>query len=175
MSAPTTDQEVVSKFLEYRPNQGLYWAIDRGPARRGTKPHGRGQIRINGVRRYVSHIVWFIHHGYWPSDRKEWIDHKDGNELNDTIENLRVATPSQNNRNRQKIKRDLPLGTYERNGKYVASIQVNRKTIHLGTWDTPELAAAAYEGASRFLHGEFSIFVRNELSQGNGPATVSEM
>lgn len=75
------------------------------------------------------------------------VDHIDENKQNNSLDNLRFATPSQNNRNVTKKKRkdDLPRGVYESGKKWIARIQINGKTKNLGTFDTPELASEAYK------------------------------
>lgn len=97
-----------------------------------------------------------------PLEKGQVIDHVDGNGLNNTRVNLRIATSSQNNFN---AKRPLKNTTgYKgvtrtRNGeKWRARIKANGKEIHIGTFDTPEEAYAAYCEKARELHGEFARF-----------------
>lgn len=59
----------------------------------------RRQASIKGVRKQVSHIVWFAHHGYWPDEHLA-IDHIDRDPSNNKIENLRLVTYDENNKNR---------------------------------------------------------------------------
>ena len=40
--------------------------------------------------------------------------------------------------------------------KWIASIRVNCKLIHLGSFDSPEDAARVREEAAKRLHGEFA-------------------
>ena len=61
----------------------------------------RRQASIKGVRKQVSHIVWFAHHGYWPDEHLA-IDHIDRDPSNNLIENLRLVTYEENNKNRSK-------------------------------------------------------------------------
>ncbi len=44
----------------------------------------------------------------------------------------------------------------KRDKRWVAQIGVNRKTIFIGSFQTPELAHNAYCHAARMLHGEFA-------------------
>lgn len=72
--------------------------------------------------------------------------------------NLRIVTPSQSNLNRSIAVRDLPLGVYRtRTGRYQAALKRNRKIAHLGTFDTPEEAAAAVEAARSVADGTPAI------------------
>jgi hypothetical protein len=158
--------EIISEFLEYVHSRGLFWKKDRGPAKSGQKVSPGSQIRVDGKRIYSHHIVWFLHHGYFPSERDEWLDHKDGNRKNETIENLRIVTPEQNNMNRRpRMNRDFPKGVYARQGKFDSRIQWKGQVIFLGLFDTVGEAEAAYQGASRALQREFSFYARVELSQ----------
>lgn len=76
------------------------------------------------------------------------VDHINRQPLDCRRANLRIVTPSQSNLNRSIAVRDLPLGVYRtRTGRYKAALKRNRKIAHLGTYDTPELAAAAVEAA----------------------------
>ena len=69
-------------------------------------------IHING-KCYLSHrLAWFYVHGKWP---KGWIDHINHDRLDNRIENLRDATPSQSACNRRGDKgRSLPKGVYKK-------------------------------------------------------------
>jgi hypothetical protein len=81
------------------------------------------------------------------------VDHINRNVLDCRRANLRVVTPTESNLNRRIAARELPLGVY-RNGsskRYVAKIKRHRKNHSLGTYDTPEEAAAAVEAARAAL------------------------
>mgnify|MGYP001616685408 CR=1 FL=1 len=87
-------------------------------------------------------------------------DHKDGNGLNNRRYNLRVATCSQNQQNRRKIRGRTSRfkGVYLRryNAKWGVAITVKRKTLHLGTFVSETQAAQAYDQAARTHFGEFA-------------------
>lgn len=86
------------------------------------------------------------------------VDHIDNDSLNDTRRNLREATQSENCRNSGKRKKSVLKGAHyhKRDKKWTSSINNGRKTIHLGTFDTPEEAHEAYAEASKKYHGKFS-------------------
>ncbi len=84
------------------------------------------------------------------------VDHKDGNKMDCTRQNLRLASHAQNTQN-------CPLSTRNtsgfkgvtfnaRNGKWRAKIQ----NWHLGCFDLPEDAARAYDVAARASFGAFA-------------------
>jgi len=87
-----------------------------------------------------------------------FVDHADGDGLNNRRSNIRVATSSQNMANRVHDRRNkLGIrGVHRAKGKFKACIQKDGQTIHLGSFATAEEAAAAYKGAARVLWKEFS-------------------
>jgi hypothetical protein len=92
----------------------------------------------------------------------EYVDHIDGDPLNNTIENLRICTKQQNEFN-QKRRIDNTSGyrgvcSYGKDGKYRAYINVSGKYIHIGVFDSSEEAAKAYDCKAAELYGEFARF-----------------
>jgi hypothetical protein len=93
------------------------------------------------------------------------VDHWDRDGLNNTDENLRLASRSQNNENKARIatNRSGFKGVYfdKRAKKYAAKIFFFMKRHWLGYYNTPEDAAIAYNHAALELFGEFASF--NEI------------
>ena len=89
---------------------------------------------------------------------KPFVDHIDGNGLNNDISNLRWATNQENNRN-QKLSNNNKLGIkgiqQRENGKYRARIRIDGRLISLGTFDSIEEAKQAREKASKDYFKEF--------------------
>lgn len=85
------------------------------------------------------------------------IDHRDGDGLNNLRANLRLATRAQNQHNKRTPVSNTSgfKGVRRSRSKWMAQIKLNGTTQYLGTFDTPETAAAAYAKASAELHGEF--------------------
>jgi hypothetical protein len=103
------------------------------------------------------------------------IDHKDGNGGNNDLRNLRPATQAQNSANTTGwAKKSLRVGVFfvKRTGKFTASIRVNGKQKHLGTYADVEDAIAARESAEREHHGEFAGSARSVTL--NDPQYVGE-
>ena len=98
----------------------------------------------------------------------EQVDHIDRDPLNNCRENLRLATNSENQHNQLKHKDNASgfkgVSFYKRGRKWRAVITVNYKKIHLGYFDTPEAAAAAYDTAAQSLHGTFACVNDAELT-----------
>jgi len=92
-------------------------------------------------------------------ENKPCVDHIDGNKQNNCLSNLRWATHAENSWNRKKRKDNTSgytgVSFHKRDGKWQAYIRVDGKRKHLGSFDTPEEAAAVYREAARELYGEF--------------------
>lgn len=116
---------------------------------------GKGYLggRINGRTYRVHRLVFLYFHGFMPPQ----VDHIDGNRTNNRIENLREATSSQNNQNRKPTGSSGIKGVvwHKQSKKWVASICVNRKSVHLGSFLSIEDAALVANKARQSAHGEF--------------------
>lgn len=93
------------------------------------------------------------------SERFVFIDHQNGNGLDNQRANIRMCTPSQNSSNRD-ANRDkiVPIKGVQNisNGKWIARICRNKKVIYLGCFETCEEAAHAYNEKAKELHGGFA-------------------
>jgi hypothetical protein len=98
-----------------------------------------------------------------------FVDHVNGNRLDNRKENLRVATSQQNNRNRRVCRNKhgvkgvgyWPTSTnkgvkYPRARPWCSYIKFNGKFIGLGYYKTAEEAASAYDAAAKKYFGEFA-------------------
>lgn len=102
---------------------------------------GRRSVKINN-KDYLAHrLVWKMVHGVDPSDT---IDHIDRNPLNNSPDNLRVATQVQQREN-SKNHCGSGKGCWQvPSGRWVSQVRFNNKRYCLGTFDTEEEAMAAY-------------------------------
>ncbi|MBE3141489.1 MAG: HNH endonuclease [Thermoplasmata archaeon] len=85
-------------------------------------------------------------------------DHHDHNTLNNQKYNLRIASRQQNAAN-QKISTNNKSGykgVYFYNGRYMASIRHNGKSITIGRFNNSIDAAKAYDKKARELFGEYA-------------------
>jgi len=93
-------------------------------------------------------------------DPKGGIDHVNGRKYDNRLVNLREATRQQNAANSKKRKHNTSgfKGVYwiERTRRWRASIHKDRKHIHIGYFDKPEEAHAAYCKAAQRHFGKFA-------------------
>ncbi len=96
--------------------------------------HGYWEVRINKVLYLAHRIVYLLNNDEFYSD--SFIDHVDGNRINNNIDNLRVVSRAINNRNQKKRKRkdftidgilfkasEVPMGISwdSKRGRWIAS------------------------------------------------------
>jgi hypothetical protein len=113
-------------------------------------------IKIDSYAWRRGHLIYLVSKGMLP---KPTLDHKDGNSLNDSENNLRVATVHQNAWNHKTRARqiELPMGVrLTGSGRFEARIGHYGKQIHLGVFSTIDEASTIYQAKRRELFGEFS-------------------
>lgn len=89
----------------------------------------------------------------------EQVDHKDGNGLNNTKANLRIATELQNSFNKRKTrgKSQYKGVCRDKNDiRWTASIRLKGRLNHIGNFINERMAAAAYNFHARSKFGEFA-------------------
>jgi hypothetical protein len=115
------------------------------------------QIGIGGKNYQAHRVVYAIKYGFDPGNLD--IDHMDNNGLNNSPENLRLATRSENMGNRGKNRNNTSgkKGVYwhGQRQKWMASIKCNGRAKCLGLFASVEEASDAYQRASLSLFGEF--------------------
>ena len=150
--------EKVTELFEYKDGE-LFWKKP-GPNKRTDRP--AGAVNRDGYRRikymyklYAVHRLVWTYHGNDPVD---FIDHINGDVLDNRIENLRAATHSQNCMNRR-VRFDSKSGVKGvtwRKGKWYACIVVNYKRYSGGYFECKEEAIAAVDKLRKELHGDFA-------------------
>ncbi len=158
-------KEEIRKKLRYE-NGKLYWTVsnlnrkigDEAGSMWTNKEDPRWRVRINNAVRPRSRLVWILHNGSIPDGMV--VDHINRDSLDDRIENLRICTVAQNQKNRKATKAKksgLPKGVRldKRSNRFQAVIRFERKAYCLGMFGTAEEAKAAYDKKAVELFGEF--------------------
>ncbi len=141
----TLSQEFIKSILDYNAETGEWFWKTKLKAG-GVCPLGYGRIKINKKSYKAHRLAWLYVHGEFP---KDFIDHINGDRLDNRLCNLRLATNAENQENRVKPcctnnAGFLGVNFNKHAGKFAARIQVNGKRIHVGYFDTPEEASSAY-------------------------------
>lgn len=126
-----------------------------------------GYLRVKVDRKsYLVHrVIYLMHYGVLP----EYIDHIDGNILNNSIDNLRFAT-KQNNRWNSKGNRDTQTGVkgvYRDRDRFKALITVDGIRYYLGMFSSIEEAKKIVDEKYTQLQKEFSL----QISRNNEKVT----
>jgi hypothetical protein len=158
-------KEMLNDVFEYYDGK-LFWKKKTAPCIRiGDRV---GTLRESGYRvltlykkYHMEHrVIWMFHYGDIPKGYE--IDHIDEVKDNNKIENLRLATPSENQYNVSATKHSKTglkgAAFHKRDKKWFASIRHNGKRIYLGYYNSPEQAHQAYKKAAIELHGEFANY-----------------
>lgn len=156
--------EEARRYFKYDPETGqIIRLIARGPAKAGDVAFGteNGHGYLCGGHKgfqYMAHrVAWLLMTGDWPPAD---IDHIDGNGKNNRWENLRAATRTENMCNRRRSRNSSTgykgVSWHSKKGKFRASIGFGRKVRHVGYFDNPEDAHAAFVEAAKSLHKQFA-------------------
>lgn len=145
------DEEDYDRVVSHR------WGVKNGDLTRCGRVYFRHVYTDeHGIRHDISLQRFIL--GLTLGDRFHG-DHINGDTLDNRKCNLRKCTVAQNCQNSKRHK-DNQTGykgvTYDkRRACFRSSIHVNKTTIYLGVFPTPEEAHAAYCEASKKYHGEF--------------------
>lgn len=113
-------------------------------------------------KEYMVHIlIWIMHNDIVP--KGYFVEHKDRIRLNNKIDNLRLATRSQNCANVTKRKGNFGSQykgvSYDtKKEKWLAHIQKDKKQYFIGLFNSEEDAREAYMIKSIELFGEFAHY-----------------
>lgn len=103
-------------------------------------------------------IAWYLTHGVWAETD---LDHIDGDGTNNKLNNLRLATRSQNNFNRRKQTKPASsqykgVSYDKRHSKWHTYIRQDGKKKTIGYFATEEEAARVYDTHALLLCGEYA-------------------
>lgn len=167
-------QAELKALFNYDPETGiLTWKVK--PCKKvkigdvaGSQSSGYLQVAINGIRYYNHRIIWIMCDGEIPDNYE--IDHVNQNGCNNWWTNLRLATHSQNNQNRNAYKNNKTgiKGLIEYVNKsgtryWWSKVAINRKRKHKffrfteSTKESQKAVAIEWLERTRAeLHGEFT-------------------
>lgn len=129
--------EQLKTHLKYDDKSGVFIWKTRNRDLAGTlNAGGYVQIRFQGKIYYAHRLAWLFVHGVWPTNV---INHKNGNKLDNRIENLEDVEQHINLSLRHKV-----VGVRQRDGKYYARVCKNKKEFQLGPFDCVDKAHQAY-------------------------------
>lgn len=95
------------------------------------------------------------------TDKTLFVDHIDGNGLNNQRSNLRTCTGSQNNANRVRTQKNtsskfLGVYFYKKASKWKVAVKKNGIQYYGGMFSDEITAAKAYDSLAKKIHGEFA-------------------
>lgn len=159
-------EELLKEYTEYDKCSGkVFWK--KSPSARApvgkevgslTDGYYYSQITFKGKRhRFPLHkVIWFWEKGYYPVGI---LDHKDFDRGNNHIENLRLASRAENNRNRfygKGVSKYQGVTFHSKNKTWVAQITKDKRNIYIGSFKDELEAAKAYDTKAVELFGEFA-------------------
>lgn len=139
--------KALREVLAYDPDSGaLTWRktvnirAQAGQVAGCLRRDGFRVVRYLGKRYLASRLAWALHFGEWPLG---CVSHRNGDNSDDSLGNLQLTDTRGIHANRYRPDGDSKtghLGVILLRGRWVARFRNKR----IGTYDTPEQAAAAY-------------------------------
>ena len=164
---PLPPLEELKEHFDYNPDTGIIiW-------KKTTKPHMKvgaeagslnvrpktsyRLIQLNHSKYKAHRLAYYMYHGIDPAEKQ--IDHIDGNGLNNKINNLRLATHSDNGKNRNLNKNNTSGVTGviwgKQRGRWRAQIKLNGKFKFLGHYSNIQDAIQARKEGEKKYFGKF--------------------
>lgn len=149
------------EVLHYDPATGAFTWLknlaqkDRvGSIAGSLHPIGYTVVQVDGERIPAHRLAWFYVNNTWPDAQ---IDHINGRRADNAYANLRDVPSVVNQQNQRTARAGSSSGLlgvtwHKASGKWAAQIRHNNRKRHLGVFDDPDAAHAAYVDAKRELH-----------------------
>ena len=137
-----------SEIFSYNPENGEITWLKHNKIAGYVNKRGYRLIKYNGVRYKAHRIAWILFHGETAGGE---MDHINGVKDDNRINNLRVVSTQENQRN-TKLNNNNTSGHmgvhfHSRDKKWVARIKIDGKYIHLGYYSSIDEAVDARKKA----------------------------
>jgi len=150
-------QERLKELLHYDPDTGFFRWIAKsststliGSIAGCSDSKGYWKININQKRYRAHRLVWLYVFGAFPNSL---IDHMNRNKSDNSLNNLRLVTYSENNQNHKINNRNTSGVTevyfHKKSQMWHAMININKKPRYVGSFSTIEEAIAARKAAEK--------------------------
>lgn len=140
----TKGKQVVVDDVDFETLNKYKWCFASGYAVR----------KVNNKRVFMHRFLMGV------KDRKQFVDHKNCDPLDNRRENLRLCTPAQNSMNRKKSKNNTSgyngVVWYKQYNKWRVQLKYKRKQMAFGCYDDIKDAAKRYNEVAIKLFGEFA-------------------
>lgn len=161
----TLNADILRATLNYDVDTGIFvWRTARqGGGRVGDiagsidRKSGYREIGLFNNRYWVHRLVFLHVTGNWPIKN---VDHINGIRDDNRFANLRDVSQSINMQNQRRARSNCSsglLGAYKSGNRWCSKIKIDGVRIHIGTFDSPGAAHAAYIEVKRQLHQGCSI------------------
>lgn len=155
----TPDVARLREVLVYDADTGLLvWRVSRGRVSAGTvagcdRGDGYQTVRVDRKLLLSHRVAWALHYGSWP-DRD--LDHVSGVASDNRIDNLRLASRSENMQNAQtrRAAKDTPRGVHwhARARKWCVVLYAQKQRHYVGLFASLADAIAARSTAKARVH-----------------------
>ncbi len=155
---PLPTQQELHEWFDYSVITGdLYWKEGRCKNKKvlGLHPDGYLRTRLNKKNYMVHRLIWCWVTGEDPGTLQ--VDHINGQRDCNAWHNLRLVTNRQNQLNNHSQQKGYTNAT-GRPGWYQVRITVEGRRVHVGYFQDPVEATAAYREAHALACGEFSPY-----------------